>query len=84
MKKRMLVSITAVAVEPLIPIEKSIPIPRWGDYTHTGLSDTLRCLCVGDSFVYHNQAMHQVAKDIGIKIITRKIGDQQYRVWRIA
>ncbi len=57
----------------------------WGFGTRpTGLIRTLRTMKAGDSFLYsYNNGLHQIAKDIGIRIRTKKqaVG---YRIWRTA
>ena len=63
-------------------IEKNVPVaPK------SGLTDILRKLDVGDSFLYKADKRTSVAptaNNIGIKVTTKKISDTEVRVWRIA
>ena len=63
-----------------IKIEKNIPMP--GD----PISQVLRLLDVGDSFVIavdRRNACSTSARNIGIKVRTKKHCDGQIRVWRV-
>jgi hypothetical protein len=73
-------------VSRLFVIEKNVSIPKQGK-RNVGLTDTLRALEVGDSFVINTKATTRVqaytaAKRIGITIRTRTTDDDKVRVWR--
>lgn len=64
-------------------IEKGIPIPS--TIKTTGPTALLRSLKVGDSFTSTKRSgWHDYAMNAGITITTRKIGSQQFRIWRTA
>lgn len=61
-------------------IQKNIPFP----IRRVGLTHDLRNLEIGDSRLFNSSArssIYQLAKNIGIKIITSS-EDDQIRVWR--
>lgn len=70
-----------------IKIEKGIPIPPKGNRMG-GLVGAMRSLEVGDSLVLPSGSSsnkpYATARDVGIKVTTRKQPDGSIRVWRIA
>jgi hypothetical protein len=67
-----------------LKIEKGVPLPT----VNTGLTATIRILEIGDSFLIPLSATARsnvavTAKRIGVKVVTRKDGDN-IRVWRTA
>lgn len=67
----------------MIQIEHGIPMPT--NPKRTGLKAAISQLLIGESFIYHNSnPVHAEAKRTGIKVATRMIGKDQYRIWRIA
>lgn len=68
-------------------IEKDIPIPKQGK-RNVGLTDTMRALEIGDSFVITTKATSRVqvytaATRLGITVRTRATDEDKLRVWRI-
>jgi len=62
-----------------LKIEKDVPIPQ----TVTSL---LKSMEVGDSVVCNLNKCNRLrarASEVGIKVLTRKIEDNSYRLWRI-
>jgi hypothetical protein len=68
----------------MIKIERGIPIPA-PKKAKTGVTDALRTMAVGDSFVIpmvrRENIFHAAAK-VGIKVTIRKINLNELRVWR--
>jgi hypothetical protein len=66
-----------------IVIEKNIPIPSIGH--GNGITATLKKCEVGDSFLIpiNSTNLHFTAKQIGMKIKTRREGESR-RVWRVS
>ena len=67
-------------------IEKNVPMPTARGYTK-GLTDALRRMEVGDSFVIEKakrQSVYGTAKRLGDRKISVREVDGAYRVWRIA
>lgn len=70
-----------------IKIDKGIPIPMPIRLGH-GLTEYLRALEVGDSFLHHRQCrsyIYKLALKIGIKITSRphETDPDKVRAWRI-
>ena len=65
-------------------IEKNIPIPK---LIRNGKNiNILRQMEIGDSFVFEGKSRSLFlvpARRIGIKLTTRKIGHDKFRLWRI-
>lgn len=67
----------------MFTIEKGIPICR-SSY-HSGTSEALRKLEVGDSFLYpikKRYSIDTIARRLGIAITIRKIDKDTVRIWR--
>ncbi len=72
-----------------ITIESGIKIPT---KFRSGIAQAMRSMKKGDSFVFNTEGVasrvnniHGSARNIGIKIASRKIDNNgTYRVWRIA
>ena len=69
-------------------IESNIPIPvscgRGRGKSELRL--TVEKMEIGNSIVIANEGrrgMYQIAQQVGIKIITRKISPDEFRVWRV-
>lgn len=62
------------------------PKPLPSAYTGSGVSQLMRELAIGDSFLWISvtKNMHVTAKRIGIKIKTKAQGNGIYKIWRIA
>lgn len=66
-----------------IKIETGIPAPTRRQQD-TGVTAALRSMKVGDSFVHSERgSLHQIARQIGLHLATRKQEDGSYRIWRI-
>lgn len=73
-----------------IEIEKDIPIPR--KRRITGITETMRIMEIGDSFVYPSHRLSSVTGTATavrkerpeFRITTRKINDAEVRVWRVS
>ena len=69
-------------------IEKDIPIPPpSGREAGAEIRETLEAMAVGDSFVLpvkQRLKATAVAKQFGMMIATRKISDDQARVWLVS
>jgi hypothetical protein len=69
-----------------IKIEKGIPLPERGG-RKGGLSDAVRSMDIGDSFVLplaKRNGLAHLAVRLGVKLATRKEGADKVRVWRTA
>src|SRR5262245_59596807 len=73
--------------EKMMPykIDKNVPLPP---LARKGTSKyPLAEMEVGDSFVIENSnlgsSVKAIARKLGIKVTTRHVGDNRYRVWRI-
>ena len=65
----------------MIKIEKNIPMPKKNNTT-----EVMRGMSVGDSFVIPfgvHRGVYQIAINAGIKIKTKKLSNDEVRVWRI-
>lgn len=65
-----------------IKIEKGIPIPK---PRHTGMSEVLKRMQVGDSVVVPvtmRPNLNVYADRIRIRVVTRKVDTDHIRVWR--
>jgi hypothetical protein len=75
-----------------IEIEKGIPIPPGGGRRHTGLMASMKKMAIGDSFLYPAPRLSSItgtASSIrrmrpGFKVQTRKLTEENVRVWRTA
>jgi hypothetical protein len=73
-----------------IVIEKNVPVPseveRGGKYMQA--CKAIASMDVGDSFVFPSPStpspLYTAAKNSGVKIAVRKIGAQEFRVFRTA
>jgi hypothetical protein len=67
-----------------IKIEKGIPVPETRR-TRSPLTQALRNMQPGDSFVYSNNpsTLHAAARLAGVKIVTRLLDNGQRRVWKV-
>lgn len=64
-------------------IENNIPIP---ENRKQGLTEIIKALKIGDSFIMpldERAKAVPTAKQIGYKVMTRKISDTEARIWRI-
>lgn len=71
---------------PKIKIESDIPIySRWMSYQNSEtfqMAKTLQTMKVGQSFLTNeNKRPYRAALYAGCVIVTRKLGDGNYRVW---
>lgn len=70
----------------MMKIDKGVPFPT---PRKTDVTETLRALQVGDSFVLDRRdasyrgSLTTQAKRVGIKVATRAEGDKSLRVWRV-
>jgi len=63
-------------------IEKNVPLPTTGT-----LTDAFREMQVGDSrliTIERSNNLYTIAKYANIKIKRRNVGENQWRVWRVA
>lgn len=71
-------------MEATVKIEKRVPVPPTG--RTTGLTDALKKMAVGDSFILPTgitpYSPHAYAKSVGVKVTVKK-QKRGYRVWRI-
>lgn len=70
-------------------IDKGIPIPAPSKRNLPGITQTMRDLAVGDSFVIPKEAaanggLYAVAGYVGIKITRKTNPDGSCRIWRTA
>lgn len=66
-------------------IEKEIPFP--GRREKTGMSNTMRLLEVGDSFLAstkESRTAYALSRYLKMKITIRPVGDGKSRIWRTA
>ena len=74
--------------EQEIKIERNIPIPATAErFLGAGVAGIMRKMKVGDSIVLkppQRTTAISNARNIGIKVTTRKISPTEVRVWRIA
>lgn len=73
-------------------IEKGIPIPKVArdGIFHVALLTAFAQMKVGDSFAYRDETktgskattIRNRAKESGVKVVIRKIAENQYRVWK--
>lgn len=71
-------------VEKLFKIEKQVPLIPKQSCKLSQTSREMMKMLPGDSFLWHeNNAIYRQAEAAGIKITTRKINGQGYRVWRV-
>lgn len=72
-------------MEATVKIEKRVPVPPTG--RTTGLTDALKKMAVGDSFILPigiaPYSSHAYARAAGVKVTVKKQGKNSYRVWRI-
>lgn len=66
-------------------IETGVPIPKGYQYGDQHLlRETMRAMNIGESFIFQNQsAAINASKSVGIKITTRKISGEGFRIWRL-
>lgn len=65
-------------------IESGIPVPS---QRPNGITAAVRSLSVGDSFecaAGQRNAAIQASTRLGIKVVSRKLGNGRCRVWRVA
>lgn len=70
-----------------LKIEKGVPLPGAKGAPAFNVTQTLRNMEVGDSFllsVAKRPSIYQQARLAGIKIAARTTGDGEMRVWRVA
>jgi hypothetical protein len=68
-----------------LPIVKGIPLPP--ERYNLTLKRTLKALKIGDSFLADRSQqnhVHDRAKNLGIKVVMRKVDNDKWRVWRKA
>lgn len=68
-----------------IKIEKGLPIPAKRAGLAESMATTLKKMEIGDSFECNEQVCgnaKQAAHRHGIKVLTRKLASDKYRVWR--
>lgn len=89
-KSQRVAAQTAKELVSGISIEKGVPLlPKLHKYA--GISDTLRKMEPGDSFVLERddsnrrayRGVHATAARLGVKITVRSQGDGTYRIWRV-
>jgi hypothetical protein len=64
-----------------VTISRNVPMPK-----KTGLSGVLKMLEVGDSFDCDLSVRHQIyqfARNLKIKVVSKKLNDEKARVWRV-
>ena len=68
-----------------IKIEKGIPLPSAGSNPRTEMGKIMKDLKVGESFCtdVNVNTIHSHARYYGARIVFRKLGGGEYRVWRI-
>lgn len=75
----------AVRTVGAVVIEQGIPIPKRKGHGGSGLSEAIRTMQVGESFVHHRSCNNLGKLALpGTKFTQRQIGDKQWRIWRIA
>lgn len=70
-----------------IIVEKNIPLEPLNRKRNSGLSQLIDRLEVGDSFECNYRQCHcvrELARNRSIKLVSRKIENDKYRVWRVA
>lgn len=75
-----------------IEIESGIPMPPGGGTRHTGLMASMKKMAIGDSFLYPahrlssvtGTACHIRRERPTFKVQTRKLTEENVRVWRVA
>lgn len=70
-----------------IKIDNKIPLPDRNYNRLTGIAAVVRMLNVGDSFQCNTRDCRnaqQTQRRHGVRLSVRKVGDDLYRVWRIA
>lgn len=68
-----------------IKIEKGLPIPAKRAGLAESMATTLKKMEIGDSFECNEQVCknaQQTCHRHGMKVLTRKLGKDLYRVWR--
>lgn len=71
----------------MIPIESGIPIPKGYGWGHSyRLRTVLIRMKIGDSFMWEvdNRHVYEIAKELGVRIKTRKLASGGWRVWRVS
>lgn len=69
---------------PALTIEKGIPMPK-PKQRRGELRETLAKMVVGDSIILpHDAHVYDIAKSIGIRVVSSKIEAGGFRVWRCA
>lgn len=69
-----------------IKVETDVPMPSHGNAKPSGLSETLRTMQVGHSFIYDTGRVcnvYNTARRLGVRVVLRKEGDA-HRVWKKA
>ena len=70
-----------------IKIEKGLPLPEERSGPYGLIAAALKSMEIGDSFqctAAQRAAASQTAHRHGIKVLTRKLASDKYRVWRTA
>lgn len=70
-----------------IKIEKGLPIPEKRAGVFGSIANALKTMAIGDSFECteaQRKNAQQTCHQFHIKVVTRKVAKDVYRVWRIA
>ena len=66
----------------MIEIESGVPMPA--RVNRTGITQAIRKMQIGESLIYSsNKGIHSLFERENMFCVTRKIGPDQYRIWRI-
>ena len=66
----------------MIEIESGVPMPA--RLSKSGITEAIRKMQIGESLIYSsNNGVHAFFKRENMRCVTRKIGPDQYRIWRI-
>lgn len=67
-----------------ISVETGIPMPIGRGGKLSAIRSALQAMKPGDSFIWEDhKAPYDAAKQLNIKITTRKVNGEGYRVWRV-
>lgn len=69
-----------------LTVDKNVPIPCKSSILEGGITETLRSMEIGDSFVIGRERRNQVlttADRLGVAVTTRCISAEEARVWKI-
>ncbi len=78
-----------------IVIEKNVPRPARAAAKASALKSAMKNMEIGDSFLIQgsdskesvrlaNSVVYSAAKDVGIKVSVRAVGETSKRVWRVS